>query len=138
MKVIKKELDTNQKQIDGLKIKLGDIQNEFATLYAPWRKTKNLKEQAETINRIKDLQQEHGKIVTSKGYKDVQNFMRAYNQSVIAIKQYQDEMKEYWNQHGKKVPEMEKKQSIHEKLNQYKEQAKKSEYNGYTRNFQER
>ena len=126
MKVIKKELDANQKQIDGLKIKLGDIQNEFATLYAPWKKTNNLKEQAETMNQIQDLQREHGKIVTSKGYQNVQSFMRAYNQSMVAIMQYQDEMKEYRKQNGKEEPETEKKQSIHDKLNQYKEQAKSS------------
>lgn len=123
MKTIKKELDQNQQRIDKLTKQLDELQKEISTLYAPWKKNKNLKEQATTFNRIQDLQREHGAIVKDKGYRNVQSFMKAYRQSVADIKQYQEEMKAYRKQNGKGIPDNEKS-SIHDKLTQYKEQAK--------------
>lgn len=123
MKTVKRELDQNQQRIDKLTKQLDELQKEISTLYAPWKKNKNLKEQATTFNRIQDLQREHGAIVKDKGYRNVQSFMKAYRQSVAAIKQYQHEMKAYWKQNSKEIPDNEKS-SIHDKLNQYKKQAK--------------
>ena len=127
MKQIKIRLDANQSKIDKLKNKLDDLQKEYAGLFSPWKKTKNLKVQAETVNQMSGLQKEHSAIVSKAGYKNIQSFIKAYNKAVQEIKKFEVEMAAYKTvlNPEKVISQKPEHESVRKKIMEFQKEAKR-------------
>lgn len=128
MEAVKESLDLIQTQITKLDKRITAKQAYIDKLTYPWKKIKALKELSEFVNRRSELEDSLAKTVKKAGYPSVQRFMRAYQKSLAAIRQYKKEYAVYKEAVEKGlVVDPEVKVSIRKQLREFQDKEKQQE-----------
>lgn len=125
MGTLKESLNLIQGQIAKLDKRITAKQAYIDKLTYPWKKVKALKELSELVNRRGTLEDSLVEAVKKVGYPSVQRFMKTYQKSVAAIRQYEKEYAAYKEAVEKGlVVDPEVKVSIRKQLKEFQEKGK--------------
>lgn len=125
MGTAKESLDLIQGQIAKLGKRITAKQAYIDKLTYPWKKAKALKELSELVNRRAALEDSLAETVKKEGYSNVQRFMKTYQKSLAAIRQYEKEYAVYKEAVEKGlVVDPEVKVSIRRQLREFQEEGK--------------
>lgn len=128
MGTAKESLDLIQGQIAKLDKRITAKQAYIDKLTYPWKKVKALKELSELVNRRAALEDSLAETVKKAGYSNVQRFMKTYQKSLAAIRQYEKEYAVYKEAVEKGlVVDPEVKVSIRRQLREFQEEGKRLE-----------
>lgn len=126
MGTAKESLDLIQGQIAKLDKRITAKQAYIDKLTYPWKKVKALKELSELVNRRAALEDSLAETVKKAGYSNVQRFMKTYQKSLAAIRQYEKEYAVYKEAVEKGlVVDPEVKVSIRRQLREFREEGKR-------------
>lgn len=128
MGTLKESLDLIQGQIAKLDKRITAKQAYIDKLTYPWRKVKALKELSELVNRRAALEDSLAETVKKAEYSNVQRFMKTYQKSLAAIRQYEKEYAVYKEavERGL-VVDPEVKVSIRRRLREFQEEGRRLE-----------
>ena len=128
MGTLKESLDLIQGQIAKLDKRITAKQAYIDKLTYPWRKVKALKELSELVNRRAALEDSLAETVKKAEYSNVQRFMKTYQKSLAAIRQYEKEYAVYKEavERGL-VVDPEVKVSIRRRLREFQEEWRRLE-----------
>lgn len=128
METVKESLDLIRTQIAKLDKRIRAKQAYIDKLTYPWKKVKALKELSELVNRRSELEDSLAETVKKAGYPSVQRFMKTYQKSLEAIRQYEKEYAVYKEAVEKGlVVDPEVKVSIRKQLREFQEEGKRQE-----------
>lgn len=128
MGTAKESLDLIQGQIAKLDKRITAKQAYIDKLTYPWKKVKALKELSELVNRRAALEDSLADTVKKAGYSNVQRFMKTYQKSLAAIRQYEKEYAVYKEAVEKGlVVDPEVKVSIRRRLREFQEEGRRLE-----------
>lgn len=132
MGTAKESLDLIQGQIAKLDKCITAKQAYIDKLTYPWKKVNALKELSELVNRRATLEDSLAETVKKAGYSNVQRFMKTYQKSLAAIRQYEKKYAVYKEAVEKGlVVDPEVKVSIRRQLRGFQEEGKRLEKDTY-------
>lgn len=128
METAKELLDLIQGQIAELDKRITAKQAYMDKLTYPWKKVKALKKLSELVNRRAVLEDSLTETVKKAGYFNVQRFIKTYQKSLVAIRQYEKAYAAYKEavENGL-VVDPEVKVSIRRQLREFQEEGKRQE-----------
>lgn len=124
----KESIDLIQGQIAQFDKRITAKQVYIDKLTYSWKKVKALKELSELVNRRAALEDSLAETVKKAGYSDVQRFMKTYQKSLAAIRQYEKEYAVYKEAAEKGlVVDPEVKVSIRRQLREFQEEGRREQ-----------
>ena len=128
MEMAKESIDLIQGQIAQFDKRITAKQVYIDKLTYSWKKVKALKELSELVNRRAALEDSLAETVKKAGYSDVQRFMKTYQKSLAAIRQYEKEYAVYKEAAEKGlVVDPEVKVSIRRQLREFQEEGRREQ-----------